>query len=147
MSRYASLMFAAWLAGMAGSAQALKLIGEEEARQPAASGTLVTRGITRGPGIRLISPDPAAGPIRGPFPLKLAFEPRGGARIDPASVRLTYLKAQPIELIDRVRVGLSENGIDIESAEIPPGQHPLQISVADTAGRKTSLIVQLTAQP
>lgn len=123
---------------------ALKLIQEDEAALPSASGALVTRGITRGPAIKILSPDLTAGPVKGSFTLKMAFEPRGGAKIDPSSVRLTYLKAKPVELIDRVRSGVSESGIEVPDAEAPPGEHPIQVTVVDSEGRKTTTIFRLS---
>ena len=54
------------------SAHAVKLISEEEARMPAAA-PMVTRGITRGPAIRQIQPDPASGPVKSPLALKIIF--------------------------------------------------------------------------
>ncbi|MEI6320612.1 MAG: hypothetical protein WCS09_19030, partial [Pseudomonadota bacterium] len=53
------------------------LITEDEARLPDAPSAAPTRGISRGPGVRLSTPDEVA--ARG-FPLQLALDPRGGAR-------------------------------------------------------------------
>jgi len=127
------------------SSQAFKLITDEEAHLPAASGALTTRGITRGPGVKVVSPDLAAGPVKGPFTLKVAFEARGGAKVDPASIKLTYLKATPVDLLDRIKSGVSEGGIEIAGAEVPPGEHQIQVSLQDTEGRKTSKIINLNA--
>lgn len=131
------------LLSLSASGHAFKLIKDEEAALPAAA-SMTTRGITRGPGIRLVSPDPAAGVVKAPFNLKVAFEPRGGAKIDPASVKVTYLKATPIDLLDRVRPGLSEAGIDVAGAEVPPGNHQIQVSVQDSEGRKTNSVFNLS---
>lgn len=145
--RITSLAFglAVGLAGFPGHCLAFKLISDEEARQPAANGALVTRGITRGPSIKMLSPDPATGPVKGPFNLKLVFEARGGAKIDAGSVRLTYLKAKPIDLLDRVKPGMSNGGIEMAGAEVPPGEHPIQVTVADSEGRKTTAVFSIHA--
>ena len=124
-------------------AQAAPLIKEDEARLPAASGALLTRGITRGPGIKVLSPDPAAMSVKSPFNLKVAFEPRGGAKIDPASVKVTYLKSPAVDLLDRVRPGLSERGIDLAGAEAPAGEHQIRVTVQDSEGRQTNTIINL----
>lgn len=123
-------------------AYAFELITDDEARLPAAA-PLVTRGITRGPAIHQLQPDPTAGPVKSPLALKVAFEPRGGAKIDPASIRLTYLKSTPIDLSERVRRGLSDKGLDLTNAEIPPGTHELQLVLQDTDGRKASQIIKI----
>lgn len=127
---------------VAATAQAGQLITESEAKLPAAS-TVVTRGITRGPGIKLVSPEPAADGIRSPFSFKVVFEPRGGARIDPASVKLSYLKSPAVDLTERVKAGLSEKGIQLEGAEVPPGEHQIRLTVQDTEGRQASTVITL----
>lgn len=136
-----SIASAALLA-LSGNALAVSLIKDSEAKLPAASGSLATRGITRGPGIKQLSPDPAQG-IKSPFNLKVAFEPRGGAKIDLASVKVTYLKSPSVELLDRVKPGLSETGIDLTGAEVPAGDHQIRVSVTDSEGRQSSAIVEL----
>ncbi|TLS17647.1 MAG: hypothetical protein FDZ72_13210 [Betaproteobacteria bacterium] len=128
---------------LSGPAAAVTLIKDEEARLPAAAGALVTRGITRGPGVKMLSPDPAAGPVKSPFNLKVSFEPRGGARIDPASVSVTYLKATPVDLLPRVKTGLSAGGIELPGAEVPPGEHQIRVTVQDSEGRQSSTVLQL----
>lgn len=118
------------------------LIKEAEAKLPAAPATnLATRAITRGPGIRVVSPE---APVQSPFSLQLAFEPRGGAKIDLASVKVVYLKSPSVDLLDRVKGGLSEKGIDLPKAEVPPGEHQLRVTVQDSEGRQTSTLVNLT---
>ena len=111
---------------------------------PAAAPGLSTRAITRGPGIRVISPDPAQGAVKGAFELKVAFEAHGGAKVDPASVKVTYLKAAPVDLLDRVKAGLSASGIDLAGAEAPPGDHQIQISVQDTDGRRSTTVLRFS---
>lgn len=123
---------------------AFKLIKDDEARLPAAPGALATRGITRGPGIKQLLPEPTGGALRSPISLKLAFEPRGGARIDPASVKITYLKATPVDLTERVRHGVTDGGMELAGAEVPPGDHEIQITVQDTEGRKGTHTIRLT---
>lgn len=100
-------------------------------------------GITRGPAVKLVSPDPAAESVKSPFSLKVVFEPRGGAKIDPASVRLSYLKSPAVDLTDRVRPGLSERGIQLDGAEVPPGEHQIRVTVQDTEGRQGSTVIHL----
>lgn len=118
------------------------LIKNDEAKLPPASGVLATRGISRGPGVRVVQPDLAGG-VSSPFNLKVVFEPRGGAKIDLAATRVTYLKATPVDLLPRVKSGLSEQGLVLEGAETPPGEHAIQISVQDSEGRVTNTVIQL----
>ena len=126
-----------------------ELITPKEAQLPNAKGELKTRGISRGPGIKIISPDvniaEVKAEIKTPFDLKVAFEPRGGIKIDPNSVKVTYLKFPYIDLTDRLKPGISANGIDFPKANIPSGEHSVRINVKDVDGRESSLIVTLVA--
>lgn len=124
------------------NAGAASLITESEARLPEAS-VARTRSITRGPGIRVVSPDPGTA-VKSPFNFKLAFEPRGGAKIVPESVKVTYLKSPTVDLLDRIRPGISEQGIDLAGAEVPPGEHQIQMIVEDTEGRRTTTVIKLS---
>ncbi len=142
--RITAFLLATGLLAISGSGHAFELIKAEEAKLPAATGGLTTRGITRGPGIKVMSPDLTAGPLKSPFNLKLAFEPRGGSKIDTTSLKVSYLKATPIDLLARVKSGLSESGIDLANAEIPPGEHAIQVTLQDSEGRKTSTVINLT---
>lgn len=124
------------------NAGAASLITESEARLPEASAAR-TRSITRGPAIRVISPE-AGTATRSPFNLKLAFEPRGGAKIIAESFKATYLKMPAVDLLDRIRPGISEQGIDLAGAEVPPGEHQIQMSVEDSEGRRTTTVIKLS---
>lgn len=123
------------------SAEAVTLIKAEEAKLPAATGTITTRGVTRGPAIKVLTPDLAN--LSSPFELKVAFEARGGAKIDPAATRVVYLKAKPVDLLQRVKSGLSERGLDLPDAETPVGEHQIQIVVQDTDGRSSQIVMTL----
>lgn len=128
----------------AAAAQAAPLILEAEASLPNAQVTEPRmRGITRGPAIRQVSPEPGA-ILKSPFNLKLAFEPRGGAAIDMTSVKVVYLKSPSVDLIERVRPGLSERGIELSGAEAPAGEHHIRVSLQDSDGRQTNAIIKLT---
>lgn len=123
---------------------AVQLITEFEASLPPPPSTAFkTRGITRGPAIRLLSPETAT-PVKSPFSLKMTFEARGGASIDPASIRINYLRTPSIDLLDRVKPGLSASGLDLSHTEAPAGEHQIKVSVQDSEGRQTTSIIHLT---
>lgn len=127
------------------SATAAPLITDKEAALPGAQGDLKTRGIARGPGIKMVSPDPTAA-VKGAFDLKINFESRGGNKVDPASVRVTYLKSPTVDLTPRLKAAISENGIQLPKAEVPPGEHELRISVKDAEGRESNSTVKISVQ-
>jgi hypothetical protein len=121
---------------------AAPLISAKEAALPAASGTLATRGISRGPVVKLNSPE-ADTPVMSPFDFKVAFEARGDAKIDPASVKVIYMKSPFVDLTPRLKSVISTNGIDLARADVPPGTHTIRISVKDTDGRETNSVLTL----
>ena len=127
------------------SVSAAPLITEKEASLPGTKGELKTRGIARGPGIKVISPDPTSA-VKGSFDLKVNFESRGGNKIDPASVRVTYLKSPVVDLTPRLKGAISENGIDFAKAEVPAGEHSLRITVKDAEGRESNSTITINAQ-
>ena len=55
----------------------------------------------------------------------------------------SYLKSPSVDLTERVKSGLSQSGIDLPSAEIPPGEHQLRVTVQDTEGRQNSAVILL----
>ena len=122
--------------------QAASLITPKEAKLPDAAGGLNTRGISRGPGIKVISPEPGA-ETKGPFEFKVDFEPRGGATIDKTSVKVTYMKSPVVDLTPRLKSSVTDTGIDMKNAEIPPGEHQVKISVKDSDGREASTTTTL----
>lgn len=134
-----TVLVSALLSGLLaqGAAQAAPLITAKEAALPAAAGALATRGISRGPAIKMVSPEPEA-TVKSPFNLKLNFEARGGEKIDPNSVKVVYMKSPFVDLTSRLQSAITPTGIDFQQAEVPPGEHTLRVTVKDSAGRETN---------
>jgi len=123
-------------------AQALQLVTADEAKLPAVAATPATRAITRGPGIKLATPDS----VSGAFPLKVEFAPRGGSRIDPASVKVEYLRGPGVDLTARLKANIKPEGIEVASAQAPAGEHAFRISVRDSEGREGKSEFKLTVK-
>ena len=121
---------------------AAPLITAKEAALPPAAGTLATRGISRGPAIKLTSPE-ADTPVVAPFDFKVSFEPRGDARIDTSSVKVVYMKSPFVDLTPRLKNAISANGIDFAKADVPPGTHTIRVTVKDSEGRETNSVRNL----
>lgn len=132
-----------WL-GFASSApaQPVQLITEPEAKLPAMP-QAASRAITRGPAVKLLSPESVP---TGSFPLRVIFEPRGGSKIDPATVQVTYLKNPAVDLTSRVKSGIRPDGIELASVTAPGGDHPIRITVRDEEGRQGSLTFKLSVK-
>jgi hypothetical protein len=118
-----------------GLAHAEVLITEQEAMRPAAARKADegARGIFRAPKIHLLSP-PAEETVSSPLNLKLKFESFGGTKIDADSVRVIYLKNPAVDLTPRVKKHLNGNGIEMDVAEAPPGEHRLKVEIKDSDG-------------
>jgi hypothetical protein len=123
-------------------AQAVQLITPDEARLPLAATKPATRAITRGPGIKLSTPEQ----VSGQFPFKVAFEPRGESKIDVSSVKVEYLKGSVIDLTPRLKSNAKPEGIEIPSALAPSGEHPIRVSVRDSEGRMGTAEFKLTVK-
>jgi len=121
---------------------AAPLINAKEAALPAAAGALATRGISRGPSVKLASPE-ADTPVSSPFDFKVNFEARGEGKIDPASVKVVYMKSPFVDLTPRLKNSISTNGIDFAKAEVPPGSHTIRVTVKDADGRETNSVFTL----
>ncbi len=118
------------------------LITEAEAQTPNLQ-VPTTRAITRGPGINLLTP---AEVMAKSFTLKLVFEPRGGAKIDASSIKFEYLKQPIVDLTARFRPGLSGNQLELAMVTVPPGKHPIRVSVRDSEGREGHTVIHLSAK-
>jgi hypothetical protein len=121
---------------------AAPLITSKEAALPAASGALATRGISRGPAVKLNSPE-ADIPISSPFDFKVLFEARGEGKIDPNSVKVVYMKSPFVDLTPRLKSAITPTGINFSKSEVPPGTHTIRITVKDMDGRETNQVVTI----
>jgi hypothetical protein len=136
------LLFAVLLLFFAHLGFAAPLISAKEAALPSAAGALATRGVSRGPAIKLASPE-ADTPVASPFDFKVNFEPRGDAKIDPSSVKVVYMKSPFVDLTPRLKSAISANGIDFAKADVPPGTHTIRVTVKDSEGRETNSLLNL----
>ena len=128
---------------LAGAVSAVELITDDEAKLPAAPKMGTRGGITRGPSIKVVSPNPE-GHIKAPFAMKVDFQPHGGSKIDASSVKVTYLKKPTVDLTPRLKAAISESGINLADANVPAGTHDIKIDVTDADGRTKSEIVSFT---
>jgi hypothetical protein len=122
------------------------LITEEEAKLPPPKGAVATdrRGVTRGPKVKFVE---EGGPVRSPMHLKLTFESFGGAKIDPDSVKVTYLKTPNVDLTPRIKSFVQATGIDIPDVELPAGEHMVRVDVKDSDGRIGTMSFVLKVEP
>jgi hypothetical protein len=120
------------------------ITAEEAQRPPPPSADLTFRaGISRGPGIELVSPKASEQTVHSPVHLQLKFEGRGGAQINVDSLKFTYIRNPSVDLTGRIKSFVRPDGIDVPEAEMPPGTHIIRADVKDKEGRSGSLIFRL----
>ncbi len=124
---------------------AAPLISAKEAALPAASGVLATRGISRGPSVKMVSPE-ADTPVVSPIDFKVNFEARGEGKIDSSSVKVVYMKSPFVDLTPRLKGAISAQGIDFAKADVPSGAHTIRVTVKDTDGRETNSVFTLVVK-
>ena len=131
-----------WLIFSALFAQAALLISQKEAALPAAESVLPTRGISRGPSIKMANPGNDIS-VSSPFDFRVTFEPRGDSKVEVDSIKVVYMKSPFVDLTPRLKSAISANGIDFAKADVPPGTHTIRVSVKDTDGRETNSVLTL----
>jgi hypothetical protein len=136
-------------AGTPDASAAELLITQSEAARPEAAdlGALGTRGLTRGPRIEQVLPDPHSSGAKSPFPLEIRFVAHNDATIVPDSVRVIYLKSPSVDLTPRLKGHITATGIDMGDAEVPPGTHMIRIDVRDSQGRNGTSVIKLSVLP
>lgn len=126
----------------AGATEPVQLITSEEAGLPPAEPDGISRNITRGPGIDTVAPS-AVG-IKGAFRFAVKFKPRNGVEIDPARVRVTYLREPAVDLTARLKDFITAEGIEAPAVLVPPGEHVIAIEAMDKEDRTGRGQVTLT---
>jgi hypothetical protein len=121
------------------------LITDEEAKLPPPKGAVAAdrRGITRGPKIDFVPQSD----FHSPMHFQLKFESFGGAKIDPDSVKVTYLRTPNVDLTARLKSFVQAGGIDVPDVELPVGDHMVRVDLKDTDGRVGSTSFVLKVAP
>lgn len=113
----------------------LQLLSPDEAAAPGAKQFGFSgRASSDGPGIIIESPV-EVNQKEGVTSLKIRFELNKADSINLNSFKLECLKQNPIDLTERIKPYITENGIQAERVKLPPGRHKFRISIADQNGR------------
>ena len=123
----------------------VNLILPQEAQLPPPREVPVgSRGVTRGPLIRMVAPGASPQTVGGSFWLRVEFVGRGGARIDPSTLRVRYLRAWEVDISERLRPFATPEALEVREARVPPGRHLLKIDIRDDGGRQSEAVVEIT---
>jgi hypothetical protein len=142
--RTALICLALVTASVASRAEGFELITADEAQQEATAMASAPREVrTRGivvakpgqPAIQVVSPPAAGTSVNAPVRIEVAFKPAAGTRIVPSTFRVLYGLLK-IDLTDRLKkhATVTENGVVVDQAQMPAGQHRLILQVADDQG-------------
>jgi len=88
-----------------------------------------------GPSIEVITPLDG-GQSQVPFEIVVNFSPRH-APVDVSTVRVHVVKFVAINITKRVKPFISEQGIHIPDAKVPPGKYIVRVRVEDADGGRS----------
>jgi hypothetical protein len=117
----------------------------EAALPPSVDASLDRRGMTRGPSLDQISPNPTMS-VRSPLALKIKFTAHNNTKVESTTIKASYLKLMPVDLTERLRKYTSSDGIDMPDAEVPPGTHLLRLELKDSLGRTSVSVIKLIVE-
>ena len=112
------------------------LVSPEEADQAPSRALVVNKSDPEGPTIDVRVPGEIK-EVTPPVTIDVKFEPKEGHEIDFKSLKVTYMKLFDIDITDRMKPYLTPTGIHSDNAKLPPGDHTIEITVKDDAGKKT----------
>jgi hypothetical protein len=117
---------------------------DEEARDEAAPHVPAPPDRSGPPAIDLLRPD-ISRPIQNPVTIELRFSPGPGGAIDMASFNATY-GWLGINVTHRLleHSMATANGLVAYGVDLPPGNHRVTLSIADTSGRSSSRTFSLS---
>jgi hypothetical protein len=85
--------------------------------------------------------------VHSPLHLQLKFEAFGGAKIDPDSVKVIFLRTPNVDLTSRVKPFIQTGGIDMPDTEVPPGEYMVRVDVRDSEGHPGTTSFTLKISP
>lgn len=125
------------------SCSAEELITEQEASLPPATNIeQPTRGLTRGPTIEQVLPDPEK-QTPGPINVQIKFRTYNSVPIDLGTIKATYMRFPNIDLTEKFKKYVTSEGFTMKNMDVPAGNHSIRIDIKDTQGREGSAIIKM----
>lgn len=121
----------------------VQLVTDEEANLGPFQGGKKSLATERGPVIEIYSP--AADQVyRKPFPIDVEFKPSpDGHPPVMDSLKLTYQKYWGVDITDRVKPYIKGNKIAVPDADLPNGEHSIEIAIEDSQGNESTKVFRL----
>jgi hypothetical protein len=98
----------------------------------------------KGPEISLIRPKDG-GIYAGPLEIDVRFIPRTGP-VDLKTLNVEYVKLWGIDITGRIRPYATKEGIKLQNAQFPSGNHRVKISIGDAGGNFSSRTFSVRVQ-
>ncbi|MBF0356650.1 MAG: hypothetical protein HQL43_15575 [Alphaproteobacteria bacterium] len=112
------------------------LVTPDEAAQPASRVLVPAKSDPGGPKVLIKTPS-AVSEVKPPVNIEVTFEPLNGEQIDLKSLKVTYLALINVDITDRLAPYLTPSGIHAEGADLPVGDHTIELAIKDGAGRRS----------
>jgi hypothetical protein len=116
--------------------EAAWIISPSEAELPLGRQLVPEKSDPDGPKVTVRDPGEVA-EVAPPVTIDIAFQADDGATVDFKTLKVTYLKLFGIDITERLLPYVTADGIHAVNAPLAPGHHSIEISVNDTAGRRT----------
>ncbi|MGO9016091.1 MAG: hypothetical protein ACLQF0_14065 [Dissulfurispiraceae bacterium] len=138
---FAAIICMAIALSFCSAASAVVLLTKEEgAMQEAPKGVYeVSRPLNNGPKIMIVIPE-ANHEYRSPLAIEVRFIPREDSEVDLSQFKVECLKFFNIDITDRVKRYTTKQGVKVDRAELPVGNHKLRLTIGDTRGGITQEI-------
>jgi hypothetical protein len=126
------------------ASQAWPLVTPEEDARDRAAPDVRPQDLPAPPTINLVRPD-LSRPIQNPATIEVQFDAGPGRTINMQSFNATYGRLGiniTRRLLDHAVV--TANGLSAQNVDLPPGNHRVTLSIADTTGKRASRTFQIS---
>lgn len=139
----AGCMLLGWTGSVVAVANPVVLVTEEEGAvgNPPPGPIDAGNSLNTGPSIEVIRPEQNA-VLRSPIPIVVRFVPNG-RDVNLSSLKVEVLKLWTIDITNRVLPYTTREGINVENATLPSGEHKLRVTIGDVEGGVSRKIFQV----
>ena len=128
----------------AGITEPLELLTKEEALlAPSPPGLVqVGRFLNDGPEIKVSQPQENV-PCTPPLTISIHFIPNSGKDVDLTKLKIEVLKIITIDITEKILPFATEEGIRLDKANLPQGEHKIRVIIGDVGGGMTEKVLRV----